>query len=312
MGLLAADDPARAEAITVTIFNSLADYTAALVVLRETVPVGQPQTALEKAVNASSFQYSDDNFEFTGQVEAMGDDRWTIGGRGVVLTADTKIEGLLAIGDLASVHARVDQDGSLIARKIEPASEKDESPEEDVEFAGVVARITPDQWTVSGRLVSITPATEIEGNIIVGNLVKVEGYLDENGSLIAQEIALVDDGPEDNSNEDGDDEPSDNGSPEGNENDGEDGEEDDEEPSTNEGGGDEGGSSGEDNDSGDDGDDPGSNEGDDNPGGDDPDENENEGDNDEDSPDDEDPPDDDDTPDNEDPPDEEDPPDNGD
>ena len=59
------------------------------------------------------------SIEFTGTVEAMGADAWTIDGQLVAITAQTQIKGDIQVGDFVKVHAMVQDDGSLVAREIE-------------------------------------------------------------------------------------------------------------------------------------------------------------------------------------------------
>jgi len=56
--------------------------------------------------------------EFSGTVEAMGAGAWTIDGMTVHVTAQTEIEAGIGVGDFVEVHARVEADGSLVARQI--------------------------------------------------------------------------------------------------------------------------------------------------------------------------------------------------
>lgn len=56
--------------------------------------------------------------EFSGTVEAMGADGWTIDGMTVHVTAQTEIEHGIDVGDFVEVHTQVEADGSLVAREI--------------------------------------------------------------------------------------------------------------------------------------------------------------------------------------------------
>ncbi|HET7090744.1 MAG TPA: DUF5666 domain-containing protein [Anaerolineae bacterium] len=56
--------------------------------------------------------------EFSGTVEAMGADGWTIDGMTVHVTAQTEIEDGIDVGDFVKVHTQVAADGSLVAREI--------------------------------------------------------------------------------------------------------------------------------------------------------------------------------------------------
>jgi hypothetical protein len=56
--------------------------------------------------------------EFSGTLQAMGADAWTIDGMAVRVTAQTEIEDGIEVGDFVEVHMQVEADGSLVAREI--------------------------------------------------------------------------------------------------------------------------------------------------------------------------------------------------
>lgn len=65
------------------------------------------------------------------------------------------------------------------------------STHEEIEFVGMVEAINPDSWVVAGQTLALTAASEIEGTIEVGSLVKVEALKDTNGNLILREVKLA-------------------------------------------------------------------------------------------------------------------------
>lgn len=121
--------------------------------------------------------------KFTGIVEAMEPMTWTISGKAVTIGPETQIEGDIQIGSRVKVDARLQADGTLLARKIKLELEK-------VEFIGVVESISDTSWTIGGRTVTVDADTEIEGDIQVGDRVKVEARMLADGSLLAHEIKL--------------------------------------------------------------------------------------------------------------------------
>ena len=131
-----------------------------------------------------------DEIEFVGTVEAIGANSWMIGGTTVAVTSSTEIKGDLVVGDLAKVHASM-INGVLTAREIEPADEDDEigldDDEDENEFFGVVESISAEIWLIDGTDVAINTSTEIKGNPQVGDLVKVHASFIE-GVLTAREI----------------------------------------------------------------------------------------------------------------------------
>ncbi len=59
------------------------------------------------------------------------------------------------------------------------------------EITGTVETIMTDTWTVSGQTFAVTPETEVEGQIVVGDKVKVELFLDQSNVLTASQIELL-------------------------------------------------------------------------------------------------------------------------
>ncbi len=60
--------------------------------------------------------------EFTGTVEAIAADMWTIDGKQIAVNAGTEIKGTIVVGDMVKVEAVVATDGSLTAVEIKLAS----------------------------------------------------------------------------------------------------------------------------------------------------------------------------------------------
>ncbi len=135
--------------------------------------------------------------EFTGTVEAIEAEAWTIDGQPVLLTPTTEVKDDIAIGDFVKVHASLDADGNLVARQIEREDEVEfeievevERRDDELEFVGTVETIDGDAWTVAGQTFTVTAATEIKGDIAIGDFVKVHAFPTDQG-LIAREIELA-------------------------------------------------------------------------------------------------------------------------
>ncbi len=136
--------------------------------------------------------------EFVGIVESMDGTTWMVDGQAVVVTF-AEIKGNIQVGDVVKVEAYIQADGSLLADEIKPLSDDDATPsptEEPyygkVEFTGTVESMDGDTWVVAGQTIFVTGA-EIKGNIQVGDVVKVEAYIQTDGSLLADEIERADD-----------------------------------------------------------------------------------------------------------------------
>jgi hypothetical protein len=136
-------------------------------------------------------------FEFRGLLTAIAGDVWTVGGRQVRVTAATEVKGILQIGDNLKVHAQPQADGSLWAREIElsdrpAATQVPGAPAPELEFRGVLTAISGDVWTVGGRQVRVTAATEVKGILQIGDNLKVHAQPQADGSLWAREVERSD------------------------------------------------------------------------------------------------------------------------
>jgi hypothetical protein len=146
----------------------------------------------------------------SGTVRQIDSDRWLIEDDEVQIIPTTVITPGIELGSDVIAHIRVDN-GELFALAIvalespptetsppvptTTPTEPSENPEikpESVKFEDIVQEIHDGFWLVGGRQVQIGPETDIEDQISVGDLVRVEGWLAQDGSLIAHEIELID------------------------------------------------------------------------------------------------------------------------
>jgi hypothetical protein len=136
-----------------------------------------------------------EEIEFTGEVTAIDGEEWSIGALVVVVTPETEVKGDLGVGDMVKVHASRTAEGDLLAREIEPISgsmDLDRDDDRDFEFSGIVLEIGTESWQIGETLVLVDSRTEIEPGIEVGDLVEVEGVMDQD-TLLALEIEADDD-----------------------------------------------------------------------------------------------------------------------
>lgn len=157
--------------------------------------------------DAAQLSLAGAEYDFTGAVEAIAIDQWTVAGKTFAVKAQTEIKGTFAIGDLVKVHLIVGTDGSLVAREIEaPEAELEDAMEgAEVELVAVIDSIAPEAWVIGGRTVAITAATEVKGTFAVGDAVKVHLLVGAGGELTAREIEAAEVGEmgemdDDNSN----------------------------------------------------------------------------------------------------------------
>lgn len=128
-------------------------------------------------------------FEFSGVVLATGAQSWTISGIAVAVDGNTTIEGGLAAGDIVRVHGWIQTDGTWLASQIRLAV----AGERTFEIAGVLENIDP--WRVAGISFETREWTEIDPELETGDLVRVEGRVQEDGTWIVYEIERIQDAP---------------------------------------------------------------------------------------------------------------------
>ncbi len=138
---------------------------------------------------------SGEELEFTGTVDLIEGDQWTIDGKVVLVSVDTEVKGDVSEGSLVKVHATLTPEGDLLATEIEPAGsdeneQHDQGEEQEVELHGFVTEMGAGTWMIDAQAVQISPETEIDPGILVGDLVEVKGVYGEGDALIALDISL--------------------------------------------------------------------------------------------------------------------------
>ncbi|MBI3958624.1 MAG: hypothetical protein HY328_07430 [Chloroflexi bacterium] len=150
--------------------------------------------------------------EFVGRVESLPDGtlygEWQVGVRRVQVSAITQIDehkGLVDVGVLVKVEGTLNGDQSISALEIvvKRGEEDDNKPHDDHEYSRFVGKIETlpangllGEWTVDGKRVVVTERTELEGGptFVVGDTVKVKGYAQNDGSVLAREIEKENEG----------------------------------------------------------------------------------------------------------------------
>lgn len=125
-------------------------------------------------------------FEFTGLVQEIMTNTWSISGITIYISETTEIETGILLGDLVQVRGRILENGRWLAHQIRKA----EDDEARFEFTGIVQSIDP--WQVAGISFETRDWTEIEPGILVGDLVWIEGRIREDGTWVATEIRRLD------------------------------------------------------------------------------------------------------------------------
>jgi hypothetical protein len=146
----------------------------------------------------------------------------------------------LRISDSVWVDVTLGDDGFMTALVIEASSPDTFVVGAEIEFYGGVEEITPTLRLIGGRTVLVSIDTKIEDEIEVGDVVKVEAFVNAEGVLVADEIELAEDDDIDldlnrdddddmddhDSNDDEDDDPDDDEEDDRDEHDDDDGEDD--------------------------------------------------------------------------------------
>ena len=157
--------------------------------------------------------------EIFGTIESITGTVYVVGGKTVNTDASTEITGVLAVGSFVKIHAALNADGTFQAREIELVTEPapdtgddddqgedqddqgedqddqdEDMDEEEVKLTGVLESMTAGLWVVDGVSFMVDSSTKIEGDIQVGDIIKIEGQVQSDGTtVLAHEIELKDD-----------------------------------------------------------------------------------------------------------------------
>lgn len=118
---------------------------------------------------------------YSGRVDSL--EPWRVGGIEFTTDDETEIEGGIEVGDRVRVEGRILEDGAWLAREIELL---DEAKPRRFHFVGIVSNINP--WIVGGIPLTVDENTEIDGDVQVGDLVRVKGRVLNDGTWLAEKI----------------------------------------------------------------------------------------------------------------------------
>lgn len=133
---------------------------------------------------------SPDNATFTITGELFSMSPWNVAGVPFTVADWTQIEPGLEIGDLVRVTGIILPDGAWVAAEIV----KLDNHVLQIIFVGTVDSIDP--WVVNGLPLVTDDDTIIEDGIVVGDLVHVVAWIRTDGTWLATQIDLLDDGDE--------------------------------------------------------------------------------------------------------------------
>ncbi len=140
-----------------------------------------------------------DRVQARGRITALSADSLTIHGFTFRLTAETEVEGTLAVGLYAEVEGEV-REGQFVALQVEgSAGDQDADRFPTIELKGPILALQDSVLVVQGLRIWVTAATRIHADdqlltladLVVGMLVEVEAHLSRDGQLTAIEIEVA-------------------------------------------------------------------------------------------------------------------------
>jgi len=140
------------------------------------------------------------DIQLTGTIESITAPNLKVSGLTVITNADTKFKRRggrvnfadLSIGQLVRVEGSLNPDGQVVARKIRVLVTADQS---SVRIRGVIDSIAPPTVKISGLAIATDANTRFNvssfANLMVGDVVHVEGMLLADGTVLARSIEKV-------------------------------------------------------------------------------------------------------------------------
>ncbi len=121
------------------------------------------------------------HFEFIGKVQSLSP--WTVSEVSFDTADWTEIDAGIKVGNQVRVAGKVSADGIWVAERIELLD-----TEHPTSFAFFGPVISIDPWNIRGVSLTVDERTNIKGDITLGEMVKVTGWILEDGTWLATEI----------------------------------------------------------------------------------------------------------------------------
>lgn len=131
-------------------------------------------------------------FTLIGQVEIQDEFVWTVNGQPIGVTEITEIDDGIMVGSLVRVEGFILEDGSLQAEEITLIEDQPGAP---FDITGVVEQIGDTSWEISDVMITVDENTLIDEGLVIGDLVRVRGWILEDGTWLASSIRRVPDAP---------------------------------------------------------------------------------------------------------------------
>ncbi len=129
-------------------------------------------------------------FNLVGVVQSISRSTWTIGGVQLIIQKDTQFDPGLQIGNQALVLVYSSDDGKFYARAILNHNPAPFQPFE-IQFNGTLESIDGQALTIAGRRVESNAQTVFEGNIVPGIQVNVVSRVEQDGTLTALSVSVL-------------------------------------------------------------------------------------------------------------------------
>jgi hypothetical protein len=129
----------------------------------------------------------------------------TVGTKTLIIDSNTKIEGQLVPGAIVQIKAKVQDDGTLLATRIQVKNKNghkqgtnNETSDNRTWIQGTIQSVASDNssMVINGKTILINQNTRIEGQLVVGANAMVIGVAQPDGSLLAINIAIWNSGQE--------------------------------------------------------------------------------------------------------------------
>ncbi len=143
-----------------------------------------PTRVAPVGVSRSPYGYT---LEFSGLIQEMDEHYWRVSGRVVLVTESTHVQGTPQVDALAEVKGTRLFHDVVLAKYIKVTRP---IPYDPVEFEGVLESLRESTWVVGGVTVTISPITVIRGTPALGLVAEVQGVLQSDGSVGAEQVII--------------------------------------------------------------------------------------------------------------------------
>jgi hypothetical protein len=127
-------------------------------------------------------------FEFTGVVQQISEQSWVISNITVTLDVNAVIDEGLLVGDAVHVQGWILDDDTWRATSITYFIDQNSA----FEFFGYLESMDPDPWVVAGIPFEVREWTVIDADLNEGDLVRVAGQIQTDGTWLASEVRRYD------------------------------------------------------------------------------------------------------------------------